>query len=140
MPLRTLESEFGPSQFELTFEPVEGCKGADNVVLIRSAIKQVCRRHGYHATFMCRPNLPNAFSSGWHLHQSLLDNKSSNNVFVSNNNEILSTVGSNYLAGLLKFANEACILRRQRLMVINGIDQSHWHLLVMCGGGTTVVR
>ncbi len=109
MPLRTLESEFGPSQFELTFEPVEGCKGADNVVLIRSAIKQVCRRHGYHATFMCRPNLPNAFSSGWHLHQSLLDNKSSNNVFVSNNNEILSTVGSNYLAGLLKFANEACI-------------------------------
>ena len=109
IPLRSLESEFGPSQFELTFDPVVGCKGADNVVLIRSAIKQVCRRHGFHATFMCRPNLPNAFSSGWHLHQSLLDNKTGNNVFVSDNNEILSTVGSNYLAGLLEYASEACI-------------------------------
>ena len=29
------------------------------------------RRHGYHATFMCRPKLPNVMSSGWHLHQSL---------------------------------------------------------------------
>ena len=33
------------------------------------------QRHGYHATFMCRPKLPNVMSSGWHLHQSLEDRK-----------------------------------------------------------------
>ena len=41
------------------------------MVLLRSAVKQIARRHGYHATFMCRPKLPNVMSSGWHLHQSL---------------------------------------------------------------------
>ena len=25
------------------------------MMLLRSAIKQICRRHGYHATFMCKP-------------------------------------------------------------------------------------
>ena len=44
-------------------------------MLFRSAVKQICRRQGYHATFMCRPKLPNVMSSGWHLHQSLRDRK-----------------------------------------------------------------
>ena len=43
---------------------------ADAMMLFRSAVKQIARRHGYHATFMCRPKLPNVMSSGWHLHQS----------------------------------------------------------------------
>ena len=38
-------------------------------------MKQVARRHGHLVSFMCRPRLPNAFASGWHLHQSLLDAK-----------------------------------------------------------------
>ena len=52
------------------------------MVLFRSAVKQICRRHGYHATFMCRPHLPNVMSSGWHLHQSLRDRESGSNAFV----------------------------------------------------------
>ena len=42
------------------------------MVLFRSAVKQIAHRHGYHATFMCRPKLPNVFASGWHLHQSIV--------------------------------------------------------------------
>ncbi len=49
-----------------------GLEPADNMVLFRSAVKQIARRHGYHATFMCRPKLPNVFASGWHLHQSIV--------------------------------------------------------------------
>lgn len=64
LPVRSMEVEFGPTQFEFTFHPVDGLAQADNMVLFRSAVKQVCRRHGYHATFMCRPALPNLFSSG----------------------------------------------------------------------------
>ncbi len=51
------------------------------MMLFRSAVKQICRRHGYHATFMCRPGLPNMFSSGWHLHQSLRGATTGNNAF-----------------------------------------------------------
>lgn len=110
LPLRTMEVEFGPSQVELTFAPVKGCDGADNVIIARNAIKQICRRHGYHATFMCRPALPNAFSSGWHMHQSLLDKKSGKNVFAAENElDLLSPIAQSFLAGLLFHAKEATI-------------------------------
>src|ERR687888_2053194 len=82
LPLRSVEVEFGPSQCEFTFQPRKGIEPADNMVLFRSAVKQIARRNGYHATFMCRPKLPNVMSSGWHLHQSLKDRKTGANAFV----------------------------------------------------------
>lgn len=110
LPLRSLEVEFGPSQVELTFDPAVGLEGADQVVLIRSAVKQVCRRNGYHATFMTRPAFPNAFSSGWHLHQSLLDLRTRRNAFASDSPDaLLSLVGRAFVAGLLLHAREACL-------------------------------
>ena len=47
MPLRSLEVEFGPSQYEFTFAPEIGLAAADTMVLFRSAMKQVARRHGH---------------------------------------------------------------------------------------------
>jgi glutamine synthetase len=105
LPLRSFEVEFGPSQFEFTLAPLAGLAGADAMVLLRSAVKQIARRHGYHATFMCRPKLPNVMSSGWHLHQSLA--KGGRNAFASER-EDLSEVGKQYLAGLLAHARAAC--------------------------------
>ncbi len=105
--VRTFEVEFGPSQIELTFAPDHGTKVADDAVLFRSAVKQICHRHGYHATFMCRPNLPNIMSSGWHLHQSLQDRKTGKNVFSVDAGETLSSVAKAYLAGLLEHASGA---------------------------------
>ena len=105
LPLRSFEVEFGPSQFEFTLAPLAGLAGADAMVLLRSAIKQIARRHGYHATFMCRPKLPNVMSSGWHLHQSLA--KAGRNAFTSERDD-LSDVGKQYLAGLLTHARAAC--------------------------------
>ena len=105
LPLRSFEVEFGPSQFEFTLAPLAGLAAADAMVLLRSAVKQIARRHGYHATFMCRPKLPNVMSSGWHLHQSLA--KGGRNAF-SAEREDLSDVGKHYLAGLLAHARAAC--------------------------------
>src|SRR5260370_40651252 len=76
------------------------------MVLFRSAIKQVAQRNGYHATFMCRPKLPNVMSSGWHLHQSLKDKKTGANAFVDAK-ELLSPAGMHYMAGLLAHARAA---------------------------------
>src|SRR5687767_1319218 len=104
LPLRSFEVEFGPSQFEFTLAPQPGIAAADAMVLLRSAVKQVARRHGYHATFMCRPKLPNVMSSGWHLHQSL--KKNGVNAFTSDK-EDLSETGKQYLAGLLAHARGA---------------------------------
>ncbi len=107
LPLRSFEVEFGPSQFEFTLGVLPGLAAADAMVLMRSAIKQSARRRGYHATFMCRPKLPNVMSSGWHLHQSLA--KGGRNAFASDN-EDLSEVGKQWLAGLLEHARGAAAL------------------------------
>ena len=72
LALRSMEVELGPSQVEFVFEPMRGMEAADAMILFRSAAKQSLRRAGYHASFMCRPRIPNVMSSGWHLHQSLV--------------------------------------------------------------------
>jgi glutamine synthetase len=101
LPLRSMEIELGPSQVEFTFRPEAGLAPADTMVLFRSAVKQIARRHGYQASFMCRPHLPNVFSCGWHLHQSLLDAKTKANAFVGERGELLSPLGRGFLAGLI---------------------------------------
>ena len=109
LPLRSIEVEFGPSQCEFTFAPTVGLDPADLMVLFRSAVKQICRRAGHHATFMCRPKIPNVVSSGWHLHQSLRDSATGANMFVAADGEVLSPLGRGYLAGLLAHAREAAV-------------------------------
>ena len=110
LPLRSVEVEFGPSQCEFTFAPKKGIEPADNMVLFRSAVKQIARRHGYHATFMCRPKLPNVFASGWHLHQSLVSRTDGTNAFMATDgNEVLSPLARNYLAGLLAHARASTV-------------------------------
>jgi len=107
MPLRSLEVELGPSQCEFTFRPQSGLPAADSMILFRAAVKQIARRHGLLASFMCRPALPNLFSSGWHLHQSLIERKSGRNAFMGNERDGLSAIGLHYLAGLLAHARVA---------------------------------
>lgn len=134
LPLRSFEVEFGPSQFEITLEAMRGMASADAMLLFRSAVKQVARRHGYHATFMCRPKLPNVMSSGWHLHQSLVSLSDGRNSFIpKKKGQPLSETGKHYLAGLLAHARGATALTTP---TINGYkryrpyslapDRVHW--------------
>jgi len=134
LPVRTMEVEFGPSQFEFSFHPTAAMLAADNMVLFRSAVKQVCRRHGYHASFMCRPALDNLLSSGWHLHQSLIDRKSGHNALPPTEAEqLLSATGQQFVAGLLNHASAGCVFSTP---TINGYkryrtgtlapDRIHW--------------
>ncbi|HTR87676.1 MAG TPA: glutamine synthetase family protein [Reyranella sp.] len=106
LPLRSLEIEFGPSQVEFTFRAGTGMEPADAMILFRSATKQIAQRAGYHATFMCRPRVPNIMSSGWHLHQSLKDRKTGANAFM-HGKELLSPLGMHWTAGLLAEARAA---------------------------------
>ncbi len=105
--LRSMENEWGPGQVECTFAPKNGLAAADDVLLFRTATKQICRRMGYVATFMCRPALKGYYSSGWHLHQSLVDSASGENVLMPTHGDaVLSPMGMNYLGGLVKHAVE----------------------------------
>lgn len=127
LPLRSLEVEMGPSQFELTFGPTAGVMPADLMMLLRSAIKQVCARSGLHATFMCRPRIPNVCSSGWHLHQSLRDRATGKNAFIPEiEGQSLSPLGMHYLGGLLKHGAASTLLASP---TINGYRRFRSHSL-----------
>jgi glutamine synthetase len=115
LPLRSVEIELSPSQCEFTFHPQIGLAAADTMMLFRSAVKQICRRLGHHASFMCRPRLPNVLPSGWHLHQSLCGRRHKPedgrerpygaNVFVpAEAGQYLSPIGRAFLGGLIEHA------------------------------------
>ncbi|MCD2512571.1 glutamine synthetase family protein [Comamonas endophytica] len=127
LPLRSLEVEMGPSQLELTFGPTAGVMPADLMMLLRSAVKQVCARNGLHATFMCRPRIPNVCSSGWHLHQSLQARGSGSNAFMpGQEGQALSPLGMHYLGGLLEHGAASTLLASP---TINGYRRFRAHSL-----------
>ncbi len=110
LPLLTIEDEWGAGQIEFTFAPENGMQAADHALLFRSAIKQVCRRLGFHATFMARPAFPDYFASGWHVHQSLAPVGAGGNAFTDPKGERrLTDVGMQWVAGLLEHAVEASV-------------------------------
>jgi glutamine synthetase len=105
LPLRSIENEWGPGQVECTFAPRPALEAADNLLLFRTATRQICRRMGYFATFMARPAIKGYYSSGWHLHQSIVDAKSKQNLFMPERpGEYLSPLGKSFLGGLLRYA------------------------------------
>jgi glutamine synthetase len=114
LPLTSLEAEFGPSQVEAVFEVQDALAAADSMALFRSAATQALRRAGYHASFMCRPPFPSIMSSGWHLHQSLVDLSDGGNAFASKI-AALSATGQQWLAGLLTHASGICALANPTL-------------------------
>jgi glutamine synthetase len=105
LPLRSIENEWGPGQVECTFTAQPALSAADDLLLFRTATRQLCRRLGYFATFMCRPALKGHYPSGWHLHQSLAARGSRRNLFVpAKPADLLSPLGLQFAGGLLEHA------------------------------------
>lgn len=120
LPLLSLEIELGPSQVEAVFAAQDALTAADQMVRFRNGVRQALRRAGYHASFMCRPPFARIMSSGWHLHQSLVDLRSGANrmqrsapftpapghaVQADDARQVLSGTGAHWLAGLLSHAS-----------------------------------
>lgn len=132
LPLQTLEIELGPSQVEAVFDATDALTAADQMVLFRNGVRQALRRAGYHASFMCRPPFPHIMSSGWHLHQSLVDLETGANAFVRTTpaegstpvdaRHCLSDTGAHWLAGLLDHARGMTALCTP---TINGYGRFH---------------
>ncbi len=98
---RSMEDEWGPGQIEVSFAPFAGLAAADAAVLVPlggQAGLPAARAAGHvHVPAA----LPNFFSSGWHLHQSLLNRPTRSNAFASSS-DALSAIGRRYVAGLLE--------------------------------------
>lgn len=101
LPLRSFDDEWAPSQVETTFDVLEGMAAADAASLFRMAVKQTAKRHGHLASFMCTPAIAGFYASGWHLHTSVADVTTGENLMIPGEGEALSELGAHYVGGQL---------------------------------------
>ncbi len=98
---RTLNQEWGPTQYELTFSPVDGLAVGDDNFTYKTYAKEIAVQHGLLASFMTKPFIAASGSSS-HLHVSLFDGV--RNIFWNDAQEELTPEFSWAIGGLLDHA------------------------------------
>jgi glutamine synthetase len=78
--LDTLSHESGPAQLEINFNHGDPLLLADQVFLFKRTVRQAALKHDMYATFMAKPHA-NEPGSSMHLHQSVADLKTGENLF-----------------------------------------------------------
>ncbi len=103
--------EAAPSQHEIDLRYTDALTMADNAITYRLVVKEIAQKNGVYATFMPKP-MAGVNGSGMHVHQSLF--KGDKNAFHDKSDKThLSKVAKHYIAGLLKYAPEMCIVTNQ---------------------------
>lgn len=103
--------EVASSQHEIDLRYAEALAMADTAMTYRLTVKQIALKHGVYATFMPKP-LFGENGSGMHVHQSLFRG-GENAFFDAKDKYYLSGMGKSYIAGLLRYARELCIVVAQ---------------------------
>ncbi len=114
IPVEYSHHEMGPSQHEIDLRYADALSMADAVMTYKLVVKEIALKHGVYASFMPKP-MSDAPGSGMHVHQSLFD-LDGNNAFFDENDPWgynLSDVAKRYIAGLLKYAPEFCVITNQ---------------------------
>ncbi len=95
-----LHTETGPGVYEAAIGVDKGLAAADKAALFKTAVKEICSRHGVIPTFMAKWNSELPGASG-HVHQSLWDRAHDKNLFYGGES-VMSTLMESYIAGLVK--------------------------------------
>ncbi|MCD2497544.1 MULTISPECIES: type I glutamate--ammonia ligase [Microbacterium] len=103
--------EGGPGQNEIDLRYADALATADNIMTFRTVIKEVAIEQGVYATFMPKP-LSGHPGSGMHTHMSLFEGDT--NAFYEEGAQYqLSRIGRQFIAGLLRHANEITAVTNQ---------------------------
>ncbi len=94
--------EEGRGQFEFNFNHGDPLKLADQVFVFKRTVKAAAAKHGITATFMAKP-ISGEPGSAMHVHQSVVDFESGENIFAADSSDGFSDLFKYYLGGLQKF-------------------------------------
>lgn len=101
LKLDALVHELGTAQLEINFTHGDALDMADKVFTFKRTMREAAFKHGIYATFMAKP-MQGQPGSSMHLHQSLVDINTSNNLFIDDSGKH-TQVFYNYLGGLQKY-------------------------------------
>ena len=103
--------EGAPGQQEIDLRYADALSTADNIMTFRHVIKEVALNQGFYASFMPKPFTEHP-GSGMHTHVSLFEGEQ--NAFYDKDAELnLSTVGRQFIAGILKHSAEITAITNQ---------------------------
>ncbi|EAR59966.1 glutamine synthetase family protein [Neptuniibacter caesariensis] len=102
----TLIHETGAAQMEINFLHGDPLDLADQVFTFKRTLRETGMKHGVYATFMAKPMQVEPGSS-MHIHQSLVDIETGENIFAGKEGERFSEQFYHYLGGLQKFTPNA---------------------------------
>ncbi len=97
--------EEGRGQFEFNFDHGDPLVLADQVFVFKRTVRAAAEKHGMTATFMAKP-ISGQPGSAMHVHQSVVDIKTGDNIFSDNSESGFSDLFHYYLGGLQKFTPE----------------------------------
>ena len=101
----TLSHESGAAQIEINFNHGDALELADQVLLFKRTVREAALRHDIYATFMAKP-MQSEPGSAMHLHQSVLDARTGENLFAGPDNGN-SPLFLSFIGGLQKFVPAA---------------------------------
>ncbi len=106
LKVETSHHEVAGGQHEIDFEYDDALTTADRAVTLKFTLKAIAQSENLHATFMPKPLLEEN-GSGMHVHQSLFDVETGENLFFSEDNRYhLSDTARHFLAGQMKYIKE----------------------------------
>jgi glutamine synthetase len=103
IPIEACNTEYGPAQVEVNIRHADALRTADNTMLFKAGTREIATQLGLRVSFMAKPYADQS-GCGYHVHQSLSDPGSGENVFaaIGHHDTVDGTVIGSYLAGLLE--------------------------------------
>jgi len=108
LEIDTLIHEEGAGQLEINLRHGDPIELADQVFMFKRTIREAALKHGIYATFMAKP-IQEQPGSAMHIHQSLVDIKTGENVF-SNRDGSETDTFRHFIGGLQKHIPNALIM------------------------------
>jgi glutamine synthetase len=117
-------TEYGFGMYEFALTPKTPLQAADDAMLAKLHLRELCAERGLVATFMTRFQPPGRESAcGAHHHQSFW--KDGKNVFAAGTNK-LSPVAGHYLAGMLARLPETHLFYRPTINSYRRFERDAW--------------
>lgn len=95
--------EVARGQHEIDFRYADALSAADNVITMKYTVKAIAAKYDLIASFMPKP-IYGVNGSGMHTHQSIFTEKQENLFFDAEDENLLSRIAYQFLAGQLKHA------------------------------------
>lgn len=104
------DHEDANGQFEMNWNFADALVTADRHAFFKFMVRSLAEKHGLRATFMPKPFL-NLTGNGCHMHASVWTPDGKTNLFADKAGELgLSTMGYNFLGGVLHNGEALCII------------------------------